>query len=238
MKASGKIAISHNLHHRVAGAAVADAYGELSRLVASLDASDFLRPSRCAGWSVGDVLLHVLLDAQRALVTFATPTTKPATVDHVSYWRNWATNRSDAGAAMHARYVRVAAAAYSDPRMLATHWLETAEAVRHVAGQVSGSDLVATQGHSLTTTDFLGTLAVEATVHHLDMVGDLPGRPGPRPGPIALTVAVLDSLLGDEVPRPPWDDLTWVLKGTGRIPLTAAERTSLGTSASRLPLVG
>ena len=122
------------LHHRVAGAALTDAYSELSRLVGSLDGTDFLQPSRCAGWSVADVILHVLLDAQRALVTFGTPATKPPSTDHVAYWRNWATQRDDAAAvaeAEHARFVRISAAAYSQPRVIAQHWLTTAQAVLH-----------------------------------------------------------------------------------------------------------
>ncbi len=226
------------LQHRVAVAALVDAYSELSRLVASLDPIDFLRPSRCSGWSVGDVLFHLLLDAQRALVTFATPTRKQPSTDYVSYWRNWATNRTDLAAGVHARFVRIAAAAYGDPRHLSHQWQETAQAVVHTSGRVPGADLVSSQGHAFTVTDFLGTLAVEAVVHHLDMMVELPGKPGPRPGALDLTVRVLDHLLGSGAERPAWDDVTWVLKGTGRTPLLPTERQALGNTAARFPLVG
>ncbi|WP_040422299.1 maleylpyruvate isomerase N-terminal domain-containing protein [Actinopolymorpha alba] len=226
------------LHHRVAQVAVVDAYAELSRLVSSLGGADFLRPSRCAGWAVGDVLYHVLLDAQRALVTFATPAKRAPTIDHVSYWRNWQTNRNDLAAAAHGRFVRIAAAAYPEPGALAHQWLDTARAVAHVASGIPGSDVVATQSHALTVTDFLSTLAVEATVHHLDMLLELPGAPGPRPGAIELTVDVLDALLGPVKERPAWDDMTWILKATGRLPLTPAEERGLGPPVSRFPLIG
>jgi hypothetical protein len=106
------------------------------------------------------------------------------------------------------------------------------------AAAVPGSDVIASQGRTFTVTDFLGTLAVEATVHHLDMLVDLPGKPEPRPGAVEVTVRVLDHLLGDTVQRPPWDDLTWVLKGTGRAPLTTSERRALGATATRFPLLG
>jgi uncharacterized protein (TIGR03083 family) len=227
-----------NLHPRVALSAVEDAYVELSRFASGLDLADLMRPSRCVGWTVADVLFHVLLDAQRALVTLATPAGKPADSDHVSYWRTWATERNENAAAAHARFVRVGAAAYQDPRTVVAHWNETAGAALRLAAQAPGADVVATQGHSFTVADFLSTLAVEATVHHLDMTVALPGRPVPRPGPVAHTVDVLDALLGEVRERPAWDDLTWILKGTGRVPLTATERQGLGTTASRFPLVG
>jgi uncharacterized protein (TIGR03083 family) len=226
------------LQHRVALAALVDAYSEVSRLVASLDDTDYLRPSRCAGWSVADVLFHLLLDAQRALVTFATPAPKQANSDFVSYWRTWATNRTDLAAGLHARFVRIAAAAYGEPRQLGHQWRETAQAVVHTSGRLPGADVVTSQGHAFTVTDFLGTLAVEAVVHHLDMTVELPGRPGPRPGALDLTVRVLDQLLGSGARRPAWDDVTWVLKGTGRVPLQPSERQALGSTAARFPLVG
>jgi uncharacterized protein (TIGR03083 family) len=226
------------VHHRVAGAALHDSYAELTRLVSSLEEADFLQPSRCAGWSVGDVLFHVLLDAQRALVAFGTPTTHAPTADYVSYWRDWATNRDEVAAGHHARFVRVSTAAYSSPRLIAQQWQATAHAVLTTAARTPGSDLVVTQGHAMTVTDLMATLAVEATVHHLDMLMELPGKPDPRPGAVEFTVRVLDNLAGDGVQRPAWDDITWVLKGTGRLALTQAERRALGATASRFPLVG
>jgi hypothetical protein len=36
--------------------------------------------------------------------------------------------------------------------------------------------------------------------------------------------------------RAGWDDATYALKGTGRLPLTDADREILGTQAERLPL--
>jgi hypothetical protein len=35
-----------------------------------------------------------------------------------------------------------------------------------------------------------------------------------------------------------WDELTYVLKGTGRLPLSDADRRSLGPEADRFPLFG
>ena len=49
------------------------AYADVTAMVADLDDNDLLLPSGCRGWSIADLLYHMLQDAQRALVAFATP---------------------------------------------------------------------------------------------------------------------------------------------------------------------
>ncbi|HET9969138.1 MAG TPA: maleylpyruvate isomerase N-terminal domain-containing protein, partial [Streptosporangiaceae bacterium] len=56
-----------------ARAAMVASYQAVTDDVSKLGEEDLARPSRCLGWSRGDLLFHMLLDAQRALVTFATP---------------------------------------------------------------------------------------------------------------------------------------------------------------------
>jgi hypothetical protein len=87
----------------------------------------------------------------------------------------------------------------------------------------------------LTVADFAATLAVEAAVHYLDLTVALPGTPVPEPASMALVRRVLADLLGAPLPAS-WDDVTAALKGTGRDPLTEADRQALGLSASRFPL--
>jgi hypothetical protein len=53
----------------------------------------------------------------------------------------------------------------------------------------------------------------------------------------ALVRETLDGLLGHSAP-PDWDDARYALIGTGRAPLTDAERAALGADAARLPLFG
>jgi hypothetical protein len=99
---------------------------------------------------------------------------------------------------------------------------------------------VGTQGHVLGVPDFVSTLVVESTVHHLDLVVELPaGAPGAAPDPeaLALTRAVLEGIHGAPLPAA-WDDVTSVLKGTGRVGLTDADRAALGDAADRVPLLG
>jgi hypothetical protein len=87
----------------------------------------------------------------------------------------------------------------------------------------------------LTVADFAATLAVEAAVHYLDLTVALPGTPAPEPASLALVRRVLGGLLAAPVPAP-WDDVTAALKGTGREPLTEADRQALGPAAGRFPL--
>src|SRR5215471_10467074 len=142
-----------------------------------------MRPSRCAGWAVTDVLYHQLLDARRALRTFATPSEAAPDRDDVSYWRAYAPGGEEPGsadeAAAHARYVRIAASAYP-PGWLAWEWSETAAAACRAA-RACRHTAVATQGHVLSVTDFTATLAVEAAVHYLDLTVSLPPAPPPDP---------------------------------------------------------
>jgi mycothiol maleylpyruvate isomerase-like protein len=223
----------------VARSALDAAYGQLSRVADGLDHAALMRPTRCAGWAVCDVLYHQLLDARRALRTFASPAAAPPDRDDVSYWRAFSPGGEippgGEAAASHARHVRIVASAY-DPAELVWEWTESAEAACRAA-RACPHELLATQGHVLRTADFIGTLVVEAAVHYLDMTADLPAAPPPDPLPLTLVRRVLDCLLG--APQAlGWDEQTYVLKGTGRLLLSGAERTSLGPEADRFPLFG
>jgi len=219
-------------------------YQKVTAVTAGLGEADLMRPTRCAGWAVADVLYHQLLDARRALRTFASPSEAPVDCDDVSYWRDYAPGEvsapdgNDAAAdadeaAAHARYVRIAASAYP-PGTLAWEWSETAAAACRAA-RACGHRAVTTQGHVLTVTGFAATLAVEAAVHYLDLTAYLPEAPVPDPASLALVRRVLTGLLGAPLPDS-WDHVTAALKGTGREPLTEEDRRALGPSAGKFPL--
>ena len=214
-------------------------YQKVTDVVTGLGEAELMLPSGCGGWAVTDVLFHQLLDAQRALVAFATPVTEPADRDDVTYWAEFAPQageagaRTRAGAAAHARFVRVAASAYR-PGTLARVWSETAAAVRRAARACEAA-AVATQGHVLRPADLTATLAVETAVHYLDLTVNLPSAPPPDPASLALVRRVLDGLLGRPLPAS-WDDACAAVKGTGRVPLTEEDRVLLGPLAGRVPL--
>jgi uncharacterized protein (TIGR03083 family) len=219
----------------VARPAMAATYRALSQVVGGLGEDDLARWSRCRGWTRADVLFHTLLDAQRALVTFATPVAGEPDVDFVSYWEPF--RPGEAGAAEHARFVRRVAASYPSNLAVARQWAETAAAAVHAAGALPADLRVATQGHVLAIGDFLATLAVEATIHHLDLLAADGDPGGPSADGLAAVRMTLDGICGGPAPAA-WDDVTYALKGTGRAALTPGDHSRLGPLAARFPLLG
>jgi uncharacterized protein (TIGR03083 family) len=211
------------------------AYHALAEVVVPLGEDDSWRPTGCTGWSVRDLVFHCLTDAQRGLVALHTPADGMPHTDAISYWQDWKPGRP--GAANARRWVRVSASMFPDFGQLRDLYLETAAATAAAAALVDPARPVGTQGHVLTAADLLITLAVEATVHHLDLVTDLPTAPPPSAAGLAAVRATLDGLLGYAVPLY-WSDEHYALVGTGRAPLTDGERDTLGADAARFPLFG
>lgn len=229
--------VIQQVHHRGAYRALDAAYTGITHLVTGLDEAELARASRCTGWTVADVLFHMVANTREALVGLAAPSQEEPDVDYLGYWRSFAILDDPGAAAAVARHVRLSAAAYARPAQLVRAWTDTARAVLLLAERTPPASRIAGSGHTLATADYLATLAVEATVHHLDMAHDLPGRPEPRPAATEMTVRTLDGLLDPAGARPAWDERTWILKGAGRLPLTPEERAALGDTAGRFPLL-
>lgn len=218
-------------------AALRAAYGQVTACVAGFSAEDWLRWSRCAGWTTADLTLHLVFDAQRALAALTTDEPGSADTDFVSYWRAFTPSTDVHAARAHARFVRASAAAFSDPAVIGALWWETAAAAVRAADATPANRRVSTQRHVLAVSDFLATLVVEAAVHYLDLTGHLPAAPASDPRPLALARRTLEGLLAVPLPAH-WDDEAAVLKGTGRVELSADDRAQLGAAADRFPLLG
>ena len=218
--------------------ALAAAYDAVTAVVVPLRDEDLLRPSRCRGWAVADVLFHLLGDAQRALVAFATPVPGPSDVDHVSYWSALPSGADSTAAHLHAWFVRRSANAFDRPSSIVRRWAETAPAAARAAAAADPAGHVATQGHVLRVPDFVATLVTEAVIHHLDLTVDLPRAPSPPLSALDVAVSTMDGLLSDEAVRPAsWSPTEYLLKGSGREDLTASDRVALGEAAGWFPLL-
>ncbi|MEH1101034.1 maleylpyruvate isomerase N-terminal domain-containing protein [Micromonospora sp. CPCC 205561] len=220
--------------------ALAQAYDGITGVVSGLDDTGLQRPTRCRGWLVADLLFHVLCDAQRALVALASPAQGPPDVDDVSYWRAFpADGDGDGDGGRHAWWARRSAAAFDRPSAIVGLWADTAPAAVRAAAAADPDGCVTTQGHVLRVPDLLATLTTEAVVHHLDLLLDLPDAP--LPGALATRVALstMDGLLSDDAVRPGgWSDAEYLLKATGRLPLTDRDELELGEVAGWFPLLG
>ncbi len=210
-------------------------YAAITELVDSAGPTDLRMSTLAQSWTVRELLFHVLLDAQRALVTAATPDIARPDVDQVGYWASWRPSKDTAASAAHAAFVQRAAAAYSDDGLRA-QWRDTSAAALRALRALGPSSRVRTQGHVLTVAAFTHTLLVEATVHLVDLSARLDAPPPPPAGLTAVR-SVVEGLLGAPLP-PDWDDLTVLLKGTGRARLDAADHLFLADAADRFPLFG
>ncbi len=211
------------------------AYGDLAELLHEVAAGgDEWAPTGCRGWTVLDLGFHLLGDTRRALVGLNTPAPGPADHDAVTYWRGWRPpGPGDDEALRRTRVVASTAIASAD---LAAAYAESTAAVLVAASRVPAGQLVHTQGRVMEVDDVLSTLAVEAAVHHLDLVAHLDRR-GPGPAPLAEVRRVLEGLLGGPLPAG-WDDVTAARRGTGREPLSDADLAELGPAAAAFPLFG
>jgi hypothetical protein len=210
------------------------AYGDLAAVLSSLTLEEGWEPTGCAGWTPVDLGFHLLSDARRALVALHTPAPGPADTTAVDYWTAW--RPPEPGDDEELWSTRIAASVHGGLPGIAGRYAETSAAAVVAAGRADLDGLVGTQGRVLTVADFLSTLVVEAAVHHLDLVVRL-DRPGPAPEPLAEVRRVLEGLLGAPLPVS-WDDATAARRGTGREPLTAADRSELGARVDVFPLFG
>ncbi|BCJ65511.1 maleylpyruvate isomerase N-terminal domain-containing protein [Polymorphospora rubra] len=222
-----------------ASAALDATYAGITDVVGGIDDVDLLRPTRCRGLLVADLLVHLLADARRALLAFANPVAGPPDTDAVSYWRRYTVTRTSEDLVWDVWRHRRAAAAFERPDDIVDAWAETSAAAVGAARAAPYDAFVATQGRVLAVPDFVATLVTEAAVHHLDLIVELPEAPSPAPVVYGPAVTTLDGLLGDDAVRPVrWGPAEYLLKATGRVALDERDRTELGPAAIWFPLLG
>jgi uncharacterized damage-inducible protein DinB len=119
--------------HHDGRAAFLGALDALLDVATDLDDDQLMAASRCRGWSVADVLVHVHLGLQEMLLGIVTPTDAEPDTDAAAYWRSPvpATDR-DADATTQVRFVRLLSASYRRPTGLVHHLRPTAEAIGNV----------------------------------------------------------------------------------------------------------
>lgn len=213
----------------------------LRTAVDALPDAALARPSGCRGWTVRDLLSHLIIDAQDVLITLSTPAETAPTADALSYWTPSPTP-PDGTDPLDALVVRLAAA-YEDPALL-RHHLEDLGAAAGRAALLAHPDLpVTTQGMTLTVRDYLAAYVLEWTLHHLDLIAHLDPADGAlAEGPPAEALAAARDMVERRLRlRLPvtWADADALRIATGRRPASEAEQAeldALGPRGEMLPL--
>lgn len=191
--------------------------GQVERFVQTVDGLDdhaLLAASRCHGWAVLDVVVHVRVGLEEMLRGATAPTDDAPTVDAASYWSAWAERPGRDDEVGGILWTRRTASAYRRPAGAVDHLRAAADAVLAAALPPAALRF---QGHVITVGDFLATWAVELAVHHVDLGLHLDLAP-PTDAALQLTRATIDALLGTPVP-PSLSDLDALLIGAGRVPV-------------------
>ncbi|HST48505.1 maleylpyruvate isomerase N-terminal domain-containing protein [Jatrophihabitans sp.] len=199
-----------------AGAAFAEQVTAFLAAVEPLDDRQLLAASRCHGWAVLDVVVHVRGGLEEMLRGCTAPTADPPTADAASYWTAAADPVDPVDGIL---WTRRTASAYSRPRRAVRHLRDAADAVLVATRQWADAEHLAGsrvrfQGHVLTAADFLATWAVELAVHQLDLGRDL-DVPAPPAAALRLARATVEALLERTLPGA-LGDLEVLLLGAGR----------------------
>lgn len=198
-----------------------ETYAALAQVVTDLRDEDAWTPTGCTGWAVHDLVWHLHADAARGLVAAHSPAGREPDCDAVAYWRAWG---SDPEADERNRRLTRVEAGLHEPAELRGRYLGTAAATVRAVAALADDEVLTTQGHAIRAADLASTLAVEATLHHLDLVAHLDARP-PVPEGVAEVRRVVEALLPGSLPG--WDDGRVALVGTGRAEPTPAELDDL-----------
>jgi len=175
------------------------------------------------GWSVRDLVCHLVIDAQDVLITLVTPAEGTATADAAGYWKVVGPPTGDDP--LDALIPRLAAA-YGEPRWLKFHLDDVGAAAGRAARLADPAALVSTQEMVLSVEDYLSAYVLEATLHHLDLIQYRPGAAEPPVETLTAARGALEKIVGRGFPAS-FSDADALRVGTGRRVPTDAEQEAL-----------
>ncbi|GAA3808810.1 hypothetical protein GCM10022242_09570 [Nocardioides panacisoli] len=195
-------------HHDAVEAFAAQA-DEFLAAVASCDDLQLLGASRCHGWALLDVLVHVRIGLQEMALGSTRRADGEPECDAATYWSEHPDNRDD-DQVPHILWLRRTSSAYSRPSGALEH---LRDAVTGAVGAVRAmpEGVIEFQGRRIRSGDFIGTWVVELAIHQLDLGLD------DSPSGLAWARRTLEAVADAELPAG-LEDRSAVLAGLGRAP--------------------
>jgi uncharacterized protein (TIGR03084 family) len=141
-------------------------HAELAGVLAGLDAAGWDAPSRCAGWSVSDVVLHLAQTDEMALASLG-GTLQEHLEQQAAAWATATSVDSGAGLLVEAERGEPADVVHR-------RWLDTAEALRAALGSADPLERVTWVAGQLAVRTLATTRLTECWIHTRDVTTDLP----------------------------------------------------------------
>jgi hypothetical protein len=188
---------------------------------------------------VKELLGHMYRDVDRLGTALAAPSDLPVELDGVSYWQSYDPVADGPDIADRAKEIADSYATGSElARAFDDMWPGRVAAASEALGQ-NPSRSVQTFGPVLRLDEFLRTRVLELVVHRFDLLEALGRRRDVDPRAAPIVIALLDGLLGERRPSAlGWTGVEYIEAGTGRRPISAEERATLGGLAEWFPLLG
>jgi hypothetical protein len=192
---------------------------QVDRFVTAASSGDdlqLLAPSRCHGWSLLDVVVHVRMGLEEMAIGTTCRTDDAPSHDAASYWATHLNGRND-DPVPHILWLRRVASAYARPAGAFTHLKDVATTAINAVRSMS-EGVVDFQGKRMESGDFLATWVVELAVHQLDLEVD-----GGSPTGLAWARLTVEAVASCDLPSE-LDDRSAVLIGLGRVPCPPSTR--------------
>ncbi|MER5522337.1 maleylpyruvate isomerase N-terminal domain-containing protein [Streptomyces sp. NPDC002763] len=202
--------------------------GQLARAMAGVSGAEWRLPTRCAPWTVGDLLAHVRVVIAWLPGMLTAPAPTRAEVSAAEYYRPDGRFAPDTNAARIA-LAQDHAAEQLTGAALADDFNATWQQVDRLCRAEPDGRVVRTRhGDPMLLSEFLLTRLVEVAVHGLDLADAL-GREPWLTSPAADLLQGL--LLGPDgtaaLERLRWGQLRFLRKATGREPITREEASNV-----------
>lgn len=224
--------------------ALASQLRELESLVAGLSDDDFARSTRCPGWTVAELVAHCEGMLVRLVGENAQPVDGPSEIDRVGYYR-YDPDGPREGEETHKTFSEVIqdrvieeVAGRSPSELKSSLHGALADALRGVSA-IPADRVIKRSGHpKMAFGEFVASRNLEFGVHAMDIAHAVGAPEQVDAAAAPIITGILDGLLGEPVPIGlGWDAAAFILAGTGRRELSAAERRILGPAARRFPLL-